>query len=46
MFQGDLVSTDIISVEWMKTGDFQLGHTITYYGFMSDGMFLLFSDLL
>eukprot|EP00250_Pteridium_aquilinum_P013691 c21507_g2_i1 orf=57-2024(-) len=34
--KGGLISTDIISVEWMKTGDSQMGHTITYYGFMSD----------
>lgn len=34
--KGRLISTDIISVEWMKTGDFHTGHTITYYGFMSD----------
>ncbi|MCO5593042.1 hypothetical protein L7F22_047047 [Adiantum nelumboides] len=34
--KGGLISTDVISVEWMKTGDFHMGHTITYYGFMSD----------
>lgn len=34
--KGGLISTDVISVEWMQTGDFQMGHTITYYGFMSE----------
>ncbi|KAI5054906.1 hypothetical protein GOP47_0030428 [Adiantum capillus-veneris] len=34
--KGGLISTDVISVEWMKTGDFHMGHTVTYYGFMSD----------
>ncbi|KAH7293884.1 hypothetical protein KP509_28G046500 [Ceratopteris richardii] len=34
--KGEMISTDVISVEWLKTGEYHLGHTITYYGFMSD----------
>lgn len=34
--KGDLISTDIFAVEWTNTGDVHMGHTVTYYGFMSD----------
>jgi hypothetical protein len=32
--------TDVFAVEWMNTGDVHMGHTIAYYGFMSDGKHL------
>jgi anaerobic C4-dicarboxylate transporter len=28
---------DVFKVEWSKTGASHIGHTVTYYGFMSDG---------
>lgn len=34
--KGGLISTDVISVDFTGTGDSQMGHTITYYGFMSE----------
>ncbi|KAH7276749.1 hypothetical protein KP509_39G020200 [Ceratopteris richardii] len=34
--KGDLISTDVFSIEWMKTGEVHLGLTVAYYGFMSD----------
>ncbi|CAM6092065.1 unnamed protein product [Calypogeia fissa] len=34
--KGGTVATDVFTVEWAKTGATHLGHTVTYYGFMSD----------
>ncbi|BBN18411.1 sphingosine kinase [Marchantia polymorpha subsp. ruderalis] len=34
--KGGLVATDVFSVEWTKTGATYMGHTVAYYGFMSD----------
>lgn len=35
--QGGTISTDVIGVEWHKTGAVHYGLTVAYYGFMSDG---------
>jgi sphingosine kinase len=35
--QGGLVASDVIGVEWTKTGAMHMGLTVAYYGFMSDG---------
>ncbi|KAL3677372.1 hypothetical protein R1sor_027320 [Riccia sorocarpa] len=34
--KGGTVATDVFSVEWTKTGATYMGHTVAYYGFMSD----------
>lgn len=31
------MATDVIGVEWQKTGAVHMGLTVAYYGFMSDG---------
>jgi sphingosine kinase len=31
------MASDVIGVEWTKTGAMHMGLTVAYYGFMSDG---------
>ena len=38
-FQGGLTATDVFAVEWIQTGVIHFGMTVSYYGFVSDGMY-------
>ncbi|KAH9316896.1 hypothetical protein KI387_018665, partial [Taxus chinensis] len=33
---GGLTATDVFAVEWIQTGAIHAGHTVAYYGFVSD----------
>ncbi|KAM7277012.1 hypothetical protein ACFE04_018878 [Oxalis oulophora] len=34
--KGGLAATDVFAVEWIQTGIIHFGHTVSYYGFVSD----------
>ncbi|KAK1258204.1 Sphingoid long-chain bases kinase 1 [Acorus gramineus] len=34
--KGGLTATDVFAVEWIRTGSIHFGHTVSYYGFVSD----------
>ncbi|KAL8091926.1 hypothetical protein AgCh_034264 [Apium graveolens] len=44
--KGALIATDVFAVEWVHTGAIHFGMTVTYFGFISDVLCVIFNEAL